>query len=60
MVIFVSDFDVILLYYTINGFSFVYITSQKPFPIHKFWLIYSKIAPDGYRVSPIGDGVGKF
>jgi hypothetical protein len=35
-------------------------TSQKPFPIHKFWLIYSKIAPDGYRVSPIGDGVGKF
>ena len=35
-------------------------TSQKPFPIHKFWLIYSKIAPDGYRISPIGDGIGKF
>jgi hypothetical protein len=36
------------------------VTSQKPLPIHKFWPIYSKIAPDGYRISPIGDGIGKF
>jgi hypothetical protein len=36
------------------------ITSQKPLSIHKFWPIYSKIAPDGYRISPIGDGIGKF
>jgi hypothetical protein len=35
-------------------------TSQKPLSIHKFWPIYSKIAPDGYRISPIGDGIGKF
>jgi hypothetical protein len=35
-------------------------TSQKPLPIHKFWPIYSKTAPDGYCISPIGDGIGKF
>jgi hypothetical protein len=26
-------------------------TSQKPLPIHKFWPIYSKIAPDVYHIT---------
>jgi len=26
-------------------------TSQKPLSIHKFWPIYSKIAPDGYHIT---------